>query len=305
VCWICYSGNVNNNDKFISPCRCRGDLKWCHQSCLLMWVDEKQKGSDFEHVKCPQCQTEYVIIYPKSSVFLASSDLFLEITNIVFPYLGMSGVLYCCYISCVTYGFYAVVQVMGVEEAQQLLWQSAKWTWRYYFGLPLIPISLVFSRLSSSFDVPLLIFPMVVFPLSSLRDNFPNPPLIMTILPWVRLTYNSLFSSFCRFLEKFVTPGITYSASVRKTSRTGEYGNEGSFIKQPAQTIVGALLMPGICSLMGSLFLRNYISSTFNRNILGGCIFIVVKDILTLFYENRKQTRQKSRSIANFDESNK
>ena len=40
------------------------DLK-VHQLCLQRWVDEKQKGNYSGKVSCPQCNTEYIIVYPK------------------------------------------------------------------------------------------------------------------------------------------------------------------------------------------------------------------------------------------------
>lgn len=35
-----------------------------HQSCLQRWVDEKQKGNALTKVACPQCNTEYIIVFP-------------------------------------------------------------------------------------------------------------------------------------------------------------------------------------------------------------------------------------------------
>jgi len=33
--------------------------------CLQRWVDEKQRGNSTAKVLCPQCNTEYLIIFPK------------------------------------------------------------------------------------------------------------------------------------------------------------------------------------------------------------------------------------------------
>ena len=45
--------------------RCRGTTKWVHQTCLQRWVDEKQRGNSTTKVSCPQCNTEYLILFPK------------------------------------------------------------------------------------------------------------------------------------------------------------------------------------------------------------------------------------------------
>ena len=36
-----------------------------HQTCLQRWVDEKQQGNAMAPVRCPQCNTEYIILFPQ------------------------------------------------------------------------------------------------------------------------------------------------------------------------------------------------------------------------------------------------
>lgn len=50
---------------WVRPCRCKGTTKWVHQLCLQRWIDEKQKGKSTAKVACPQCNTEYIIVFPK------------------------------------------------------------------------------------------------------------------------------------------------------------------------------------------------------------------------------------------------
>jgi hypothetical protein len=66
-CWICYQNEKETpSEVWVHPCTCRGGLKWCHQKCLLGWIDEKQKGNSGRPVRCPQCLTEYAIVYPRA-----------------------------------------------------------------------------------------------------------------------------------------------------------------------------------------------------------------------------------------------
>ena len=51
--------------EWVRPCRCRGTTKWVHQMCLQRWIDEKQRGNSNAKVACPQCNTEYLIVFPK------------------------------------------------------------------------------------------------------------------------------------------------------------------------------------------------------------------------------------------------
>lgn len=65
-CWVCFATEEDDTEAaWVRPCRCRGTTKWVHQSCLQRWVDEKQKGNSTAKVACPQCNTEYIIIFPK------------------------------------------------------------------------------------------------------------------------------------------------------------------------------------------------------------------------------------------------
>jgi len=63
---VCFATDDDDRDaKWVRPCRCCGTTKWVHQNCLQRWIDEKQKGNSTAKVACPQCNAEYVIIFPK------------------------------------------------------------------------------------------------------------------------------------------------------------------------------------------------------------------------------------------------
>ena len=65
-CWVCFATEREDRvAEWVSPCRCRGCTKWIHQNCLQRWLDEKQKGNGGGAVSCPQCGTEYSIVFPK------------------------------------------------------------------------------------------------------------------------------------------------------------------------------------------------------------------------------------------------
>lgn len=65
-CWVCFATEEDDQTAlWVQPCKCRGTTRWVHESCLQRWVDEKQKGNSLERVFCPQCNTEYVIVFPK------------------------------------------------------------------------------------------------------------------------------------------------------------------------------------------------------------------------------------------------
>lgn len=63
---MCFATDEDDRTaEWVRPCRCRGSTKWVHQACLQRWVDEKQRGNSTARVACPQCNAEYLIVFPK------------------------------------------------------------------------------------------------------------------------------------------------------------------------------------------------------------------------------------------------
>ncbi|KAF4019090.1 hypothetical protein G4228_010859 [Cervus hanglu yarkandensis] len=68
-CWVCFATDEDDRTaEWVRPCRCRGSTKWVHQACLQRWVDEKQRGNSTARVACPQCNAEYLIVFPKLGI---------------------------------------------------------------------------------------------------------------------------------------------------------------------------------------------------------------------------------------------
>jgi len=191
-CWICFATDADAEPglTWVHPCLCKGDTKWVHEECLLLWIDEKQaqrqvQGSSGQLVvRCPQCQHSYVLAQPRPSPLLQLADRVNDVINVTFPYVAVTGLLYCGYISSITYGFYAMVQLLGPEQADQLLW-AEQWGWRLYVGLPMIPLGLILSRFEV-FDVFLPVLPLIVLHPRDIVFSWPlNPSTIVALLPGV------------------------------------------------------------------------------------------------------------------------
>ncbi|KAJ1961043.1 hypothetical protein IWQ62_004007 [Dispira parvispora] len=72
-------------------------------------------------------------------------------------------------------------------------------------------------------------------------------------------------------------------------------------------TIVGALLFPTISAYCGKAlgrlpFVRNWGLTPFHRSVLGGCFFVLAKDILVLCYKYTSIQVQKRRTILDYSE---
>ena len=59
-CRICY-GEEEHDDRLISPCLCRGSVKYIHEKCLRFWRFQGTKRFDQINI-CEQCQSNYIIL---------------------------------------------------------------------------------------------------------------------------------------------------------------------------------------------------------------------------------------------------
>jgi len=140
----------------------------------------------------------------------------------------------------------------------------------------LIPVILIFSR-TKLIDSFMPLIPLLIVGNDQLLVTFPpSPALTLSVMPWIRMAYNSLWSEMVGRLEtqwrnqQIAAAGVArlgMSASIDSdtdpsTTRGGanpgqqEGGvgdDEVSFFdrKDLGRTIVGALLMPAISSICG------------------------------------------------------
>lgn len=104
-CWVCFA--TDEDDKmaaWVQPCKCSGTTKWVHQSCLQRWVDEKQKGNAFKRVNCPQCRSEYIIVFPEMGTFVSILEGIDSIIKRLSPFLAAGVIVGSLYWTAVTYG---------------------------------------------------------------------------------------------------------------------------------------------------------------------------------------------------------
>lgn len=177
------------------------------------------------------------------------------------------------------------------------------------------------------------LIPLLVVGNDQLQISFPpSPAMTLSIMPWVRMAYNSMWSEMVARLEhrwrnqQISGPGVarlginTRIDNVEVDQSTAATAN-GANANPPAQeddlsffdrrdlgrTIVGALLMPAISSICGSflghfLFIRARFPDNFHRNILGGCLFVVLKDLAGLVGTYQELKRKRVRRIREYSE---
>lgn len=115
-CWICFATDEDNRlAAWVKPCQCRGTTKWVHQSCLYRWIDEKtQKGNALRTVSCPQCQTEYIIVFPQMGKLGGALEAIDNLIKRLSPFLAAGFFVGSLYWTAVTYGAVTFLQVQPI-----------------------------------------------------------------------------------------------------------------------------------------------------------------------------------------------
>lgn len=304
-CWICFGDEFDSEGSWVKPCHCS---LVSHEQCLLAWITENQKGQSKKEVYCPQCNELYCLSEPPSLLV----DIFVKLDELIqsaVPIIFLTGIGCSILITSTTYGAYSVLTICGEEEGEKLLGSPGPWGWRVWFGLPMIPWTLIFSR-CTFLDSFMPLVPLIVAggdPI--LLEMPPSPRLVISVLPWARLFYNAAWYSIFGRLERNwreqsnISRGSVLASADEPVindnidldqnwdadpphNQQADAFDPTAYIltekKDLARTVVGALLLPVISSATGNLlgqitFVRNRLPSTFLRSILGGCLFIFLK----------------------------
>nr|XP_023023936.1 E3 ubiquitin-protein ligase MARCH5 [Leptinotarsa decemlineata] len=267
-CWVCFATEEEDREaSWVQPCNCRGTTKWVHQSCLQRWVDEKQKGGNIGKVACPQCQTEYIIVFPNMGVLVLVLDTVDSFIYKGCPFLAAGIVVGAIYWCAVTYGAITVMQVVGQKEGLNIMEQADPLV--LLIGLPAIPVSLVLGKMIRWEDAVL----------HFMRKNFAKIPIIRNVFPFrIEVATNTESSS-----ENDIPPLSNPVSATR--------------------VLCGALLMPTIANMFGKFFFDS-VKSNFHKTILGGLTFIAIKGCLRIYHKQQQYIRQCQRKILDYTETN-
>ncbi|XP_011342612.1 E3 ubiquitin-protein ligase MARCH5 isoform X2 [Ooceraea biroi] len=265
-CWVCFATEEDDvTAAWVKPCHCRGTTKWVHQGCIQRWVDEKQKGHASHTVACPQCNTEYIIVYPNMGPLVIVLDTIDAVIFRVCPFIAAGIVVGSIYWTAVTYGAVTVMQVVGHKDGLTMMEQADPLV--LLVGLPTIPIMLVLGKMLRWEDQAL----------SFLRRHASKVPILRHFLP-------SSYSDVNTSIQSDDIPPMNDPVSATRI-------------------LCGALLLPTIASLCGKLFFES-ISSNFQRTLLGGVAFITIKGAFKIYHKQQQYKRQCQRRVMDYTESN-
>ncbi|KAI8066853.1 hypothetical protein BC940DRAFT_58850 [Gongronella butleri] len=169
-------------------------------------------------------------------------------------------------------------------------------------------------------------------PFPQLQLSWPPSPLAtLGLLPWVRLIYNNVYyatqAMMSRHLKLKLTPpprrrrsgASILTNQPQQNARRLDNNQQDQPERNPEVDILlgrgrppsfsaiftGTLLWPMISNITGSWlsqfkWVREQFPEPFHSNILGGCLFVVVRDIGSLIYRYQKVCQYRSRRIRNY-----
>ncbi|KAI9004640.1 hypothetical protein BC832DRAFT_53671 [Gaertneriomyces semiglobifer] len=231
--------------RWVRACKCRNSLKYAHEHCLLLWITSRSSSS-FSPVSCPACGYTYQLIEPRSPLFTFVTTL-CKCVEAVIPYATLTCAGVGLYVVGTTYGAYVVMTMCGVEDGERVL--AGEWGWRVWMGLPLIPLSLLLSRVSLG-DGILPLLPFLVLRSENIRLSLPpTPALSLCVLPWIRCAYNSLWKRMGAGMERWLA-----GEDARTRSGEGNGGEDEEAVEEGdgmltgrdgQRVVLGGLLFPG------------------------------------------------------------
>ncbi|XP_020377767.1 E3 ubiquitin-protein ligase MARCHF5-like [Rhincodon typus] len=257
-CWVCFATDLDDRSaEWVSPCRCKGSTKWIHQACLQRWLDEKQKGNSTGRVACPQCNTEYLIVFPKLGPVVYSLHQVDRILSKASPFAAASIVVGTVYWSAVTYGAVTVMQVVGHKKGLDLMERADPLF--LLMGLPTIPVMLILAKMIRWEDFVLRMWRKYSSKLQVLSNIFPGLGCPIPRVP-AETSYQSDHMSVSRILcGALVFP--TISSMVGKLLFSGVHSNL-------QRTILGGIAFIAIKGALKVYFRQQQYLIQANRRIL-------------------------------------
>ncbi|RZF47213.1 hypothetical protein LSTR_LSTR004922 [Laodelphax striatellus] len=265
-CWVCFASEDDDaHASWVQPCNCRGTTKWVHQVCLQRWVDEKQKGNMSGKVSCPQCNSEYIIVFPDMGPLIVLLDAVDNVVYKVCPFVAAGIVVGSIYWTAVTYGAVTVMQVVGNKEAMNMMDQVDPLV--LLVGLPAIPIVLILGKMVRWEDTVL----------TFIRRHSNKVPLLKYLMP------------------SYVLLGAGIDGVRESNSDVPPLADTVS----ATRVLCGALLFPTVATICGKIFFDN-IPSNIQRTLLGGITFIALKGCLKIYHMQQQFIRQSKRRILDY-----
>ncbi|XP_071236743.1 E3 ubiquitin-protein ligase MARCHF5 isoform X1 [Salvelinus alpinus] len=293
-CWVCFATDEDDRTaEWVRPCRCRGSTKWVHQVCLQRWVDEKQRGNSTARVACPQCNAEYLIVFPKLGPVVYVLDLADRLISKACPFTAAGIMVGSIYWTAVTYGAVTVMQVVGHKEGLDVMERADPLF--LLIGLPTIPVMLILGKMIRWEDYVLRFWRKYSNKLQILNSIFPGQKGHIGSACWAKACV-LLYPSRLPELKIPTQTGIGCPVP-RIPAEASPLADHVS----ATRILCGALVFPTIATIVGKLMFSS-VNSNLQRTILGGIAFVAVKGAFKVYFKQQQYQRQAHRKILNFPE---
>lgn len=295
-CWVCFATDEDDNlAAWVQPCKCIGTTKWVHQHCLQRWVDVKQRGNSFKRVNCPQCQSEYIIVFPPTGPLIGMMEGFDAMIRRLCPFLAAGVFVGSLYWTAVTYGAITILQIVGHKEGLDMMEQTDPFM--LLIGLPTIPVGLVIGRLFRWEDIVLRF-------IQNRQIGGRKFQLLSLFIP-----INSRSSSTDTTNDILPDGGGADGDGNNGAAVDGgdqAYPNSVSLSTtsvSASRILCGAMLLPTFSTIFGRLFFDS-IQNNVHRTIIGGLTFIVIKGAIKIYFQQQQFHRRRQRKILEYTEEN-
>ncbi|KAI8978946.1 hypothetical protein BDB01DRAFT_798685 [Pilobolus umbonatus] len=292
-CWICYS---DSDEEWVRPCQCS---LVCHESCLLYWIAENEQRKPWKQVRCPQCASTYQLA-EKQSLSLSVLNVIRNAALTAVPYVGglcLGGSLF---ISATTYGAYTVLTLFGNKQTEQWMNDTPSWAWKTWITLPAISVALVASQWKGA-D---LVLPSIAFMLPHYTNGYPSYGVLLSWLIVTRSVYRFLLHAIRQWLSWRIRSdmGVKDGRAIQQELDI-LHGRDRK--RDVYGLILSALMDPVISRVVGSYLshsrsLRRYLPEPIHRNIVGGCLYVLFKDVMSLYYRYERIQQFQSRHIGHY-----
>ncbi|PWA25918.1 hypothetical protein CCH79_00001369 [Gambusia affinis] len=279
-CWVCFATDEDDRTaEWVRPCRCRGSTKWVHQACLQRWVDEKQRGNSTARVACPQCNAEYLIVFPKLGPIVYVLDLADRLISKAGPFAAAGIMVGSIYWTAVTYGAVTVMQVVGHKEGLDVMERADPLF--LLIGLPTIPVMLILGKMIRWEDYVLRLW-----------RKYSNKLQI----------FNSIFPDILHVVVSSADgPNVGTAGIGCPVPRIPAEASPLADHVSATRILCGALVFPTIATIVGKLMFSS-VNSNLQRTILGGIAFVAIKGAFKVYFKQQQYLRQAHRKILNFPE---
>jgi hypothetical protein len=331
---------------WLAPCQCKGSTQFVHQSCLLDWVNariaQEQTSAVTPAVACPQCHYPYRVeerhLIPRPVMLLASGLgrwknrlLLLSSVSCISTGIWLLAFAYGSATFCVAVGprvaaayfrqhgrplvELARATVFGRDEPVAVVPALQGWV-KLVVGMPLIPVTMLYSRLPFLPNPSMLMVPVLFSDADSLTLRWPpSPNLTALLLPMAVDGYRSVRDAL---FQRYLPPGWRRTrpaglddddvllaeeadALAAGDDADADDANEARMaIRVTEDSVISLLLFPTASAVLGWLLFRRSPMHPFHRTCLGGGLLMLATDLGRALCRYQAAYLQQSRRILNY-----